>query len=209
VTRRQALGALALLVLAIAVVLVGRAEGRSQTDEQVAGIRDIAAVVGPVDAASADAYRLGAELTCFLYAAGGRPRALELCLDGRDRIVEAVDRRAGRRTSSVRLDPNADVPVADAGSVQRVLRRLERQAAVRLWQTANAEVRQCLDKRDRCAASVIALEAMGRGEASASGMDWLPELVAQAAAIARERPRDAPSRLAALDSLVARRLGGG
>jgi hypothetical protein len=116
----------ALLALG-ALVLVGRGEGHRHAREENRGIAEIRALVGPLDSKSLDRYRLLPQFSCLLYARDRNPFALELCVDARGRVVEAIDRRNRRkpRIYSLREDPSAATVRVDRAEVDRLLRHLE------------------------------------------------------------------------------------
>lgn len=92
ITRRSTTVAVAVVIVAIGVVLVGRYERARERRKQLDGIALVRALVGS-RIAKPDNYRVSTNLYCLLYSARGRVFALELCSDQYGRIVEAVDRR--------------------------------------------------------------------------------------------------------------------
>jgi hypothetical protein len=100
--------AVAAIVVAAILVVVGRWEGARSTRAEAARIDEVVAAAGPIDGQKLVGYRL-AELDCLLYRAGKNPYALELCFDPRGRLVEALDRRKGGdpRIGTLRYDPGA------------------------------------------------------------------------------------------------------
>lgn len=116
----------ALLVLGVLVV-VGRSEGHRHAREENRGISEIRALVGPLDSPSLDRYRLLPQFSCLLYRRGGNAFALELCIDARGRVVEAIDRRNRRkpRIFSLREDPSAATVRVNRAEVDRLIGRLE------------------------------------------------------------------------------------
>ena len=81
-----------LIVVAVAVVVVGRIESNRAVNAQLDGIarvRGAALATGK----RPDAYRLTPTLDCLLYGVGPNPYALELCYDHSGGLVEAIDRR--------------------------------------------------------------------------------------------------------------------
>lgn len=111
---------------AVALVLVGRWEGERHADAEVRGMRGVLAAVGPLGNSSLDAFRVSlVPFDCLLYRRGSNPYALELCIDERGRLVEALDRRSGSlRVWSLREDPDASPIRFDRAEVNRLLRRL-------------------------------------------------------------------------------------
>jgi hypothetical protein len=126
---RRSGGALAAGVAVLAALVpIGRWERSRHADSELAGMRRVAALVGPLDSASLNAYRVnvGLGMDCLLYRRGRNRFALELCFDKHGRLVEAIDRRAGGdpRVSSLREDPSASTIRYDRRLVDRLLARL-------------------------------------------------------------------------------------
>ena len=127
-SRGVRLGLLGLAVVAALALLVavGRWEGARHADRENRGIARIRRLVGPLDSPTLTAFRLLPSFSCLLYKRGGNQFALELCIDGRGRVVEAIDRRNGRpRISSLREDPSAATVRVDRAEVDRLLGKLE------------------------------------------------------------------------------------
>jgi hypothetical protein len=106
--RRPLIAAAVLAVGLLALIPVGRWEARRHARSELAGIRTVLAVIGPIDDPSLDAYRQGvaASLDCLLYKRANNPFALEFCVDPRGRVVEAYDRRGSSpKIWSIREDP--------------------------------------------------------------------------------------------------------
>ncbi len=83
--------------------------------------------VGTIDNRTLDAYRIGVDsrFDCLIYKRGADRLALELCFDGKGRLVEAIDRRSGKpRIASLREDPGASTIRVDRAEVVRLLKRL-------------------------------------------------------------------------------------
>jgi hypothetical protein len=124
VSRRVAV-ALALATVAVSVLLVavGRWEAAGRADEQNAGMRRVLAAVGPLDSPSLKAFRYLTSFQCLLYERNGNPVALELCVDERGRVVEAIDRRGSGdpEISSLRDDPGRSTVRVDRAEVDRLL----------------------------------------------------------------------------------------
>ena len=116
--------AAAIAVLAVLVV-VGRHEGTRHARQENRKIAEIRRLVGPLDSPSLDAFRLLPQFSCLLYKRRGNRFALELCVDGQGRVVEAIDRR-GRtpRIASLREAPQDATVRVDRGEVDRLLRKL-------------------------------------------------------------------------------------
>ena len=116
--------AAAILLLALLVV-VGRHERAVHARAENRGIARIRGLVGPLDSPSLDAFRLLPQFSCLLYERGANRFALELCMDGKGRVVEAIDRR-GRtpKIASLREDPTHATVVVDRAEVDRLLHKL-------------------------------------------------------------------------------------
>ena len=131
--RRWAVGALAVLLVLLALIPLGRWEARRHARHELAGIRRVLAEIGRFDQPSLDAYRVGVgthyELSCLLYRRGTNPFALEFCFDGAGRVVEAYDRRGGSpRIWSIREDPGASHIVIDRPRLVALIERLQKPA---------------------------------------------------------------------------------
>jgi hypothetical protein len=107
-SRNAAALAVAAVVVAVGLVVVGRWEGARSVRAEAARIDEVRAAAGPLDGSRLVGYRL-AELDCLLYRDGKNPYALELCFDPHGRLVEALDRRRGGdpRIGTLRYDPRA------------------------------------------------------------------------------------------------------
>jgi hypothetical protein len=119
--------ATAALVAALALVLIGRWEGKRHAREELAGLRTVLAAIGPLDQESLDAYRrgVGPGLDCLLYKRDANPYALEICVDGEGRVVEGYDRRGGSpKIWSIREDPSASTIRVDRARVTALIDRL-------------------------------------------------------------------------------------
>jgi hypothetical protein len=116
-----AAGALVVLVL---IVLLGRWERSRWVDEQVRGMERVRAAIGPLDSPGLIGYRVLPQFDCLVYRSGSVIFALELCVDGSGRVVEAIDRRHGRTYYSLRAEPSASTFRIDRGTVARLLRKM-------------------------------------------------------------------------------------
>jgi hypothetical protein len=119
--------AVALAAVLLLLVLVGRWEGRRHERAEVAGMRRVLALVGPIDNPTLNAYRIDIdfEFDCLLYRRGANRFALELCFDRSGRLAEAIDRRRGTsRIWSLREHPQASTIRVDRSEVVRLLKRL-------------------------------------------------------------------------------------
>jgi hypothetical protein len=120
--RAALVGVVAIAVLAL-LVLVGRWEGRRHADEENAKILRIRETVGRLDRPRPTGFRILNPFTCLTYGRDGNKYALELCVDGTGRVVEAIDRRGGTpRIATLREDPGAATVRVDRGEVDRLLR---------------------------------------------------------------------------------------
>jgi hypothetical protein len=120
--RAAVLVAVGIASLALLVV-VGRWEGRRHADKENAKILRIREAVGPLDRPRPTGFRILNPFTCLTYQRGANKYALELCVDGAGRVVEAIDRRSGTpRIASLREDPGAATVRVDRGEVDRLLK---------------------------------------------------------------------------------------
>jgi hypothetical protein len=113
--------------LVVGLGLLGRYEGRRHDHDEVARMRHVVALVGRLDNASLDEFRIDIDFKfdCLLYRRGANPAALELCFDRSGRVVEAIDRRTGKsRFASLREQPQASTIRFDRAEVVRLLKRL-------------------------------------------------------------------------------------
>jgi hypothetical protein len=124
--RRWLVGAVGVLVAALALVAVGRHERASEREWNLDGIAVVRYLVGagidhPVS------YRLPVGLRCLIYKRDGRPFALELCVDPYGRVVEGVDRRGSvPRFYSVTAEPGVADERFASSTVDRLLAGLKR-----------------------------------------------------------------------------------
>jgi hypothetical protein len=125
VTRRAALFVLLAALGLLALVPVGRWERSRRADEQVRGMAQVLAAVGPLESDRLKAFRYLANFQCLLYQRGANPFALELCVDRRGRLVEAIDRRGGEPAIwSLRDDPTRTTIYLDRREVDTLLHRM-------------------------------------------------------------------------------------
>lgn len=88
-------------------------------------MRTVVAAVGPLDNPSLSAFRYLSNFQCLVYRRGADPVALELCVDARGRLVEAIDRRSReRKIWSLRDDPTRSTILLDRAEVDRLLVRM-------------------------------------------------------------------------------------
>jgi hypothetical protein len=121
------LGALGVLLGLLALAAIGRAEAAHRGRDQSRAIGRLGAEIGPLDSPSLDSYRyFSADVQCLLYRRGGDPFALELCIDERGRVIEAIDRRTAPepRIWSLRDDPSRASVRVDRADVNRLLEQM-------------------------------------------------------------------------------------
>jgi hypothetical protein len=122
--RSVALAAVA-VVVAAALVAIGRLERSAQAHREANGFRIVERLIGPLDSPTLSGYRVFSTFDCLTYRRGTNPVALELCVDRRGRVVEAIDRRQfTRRIWSLRSDPSASTVHVDRAEVDRLLRKM-------------------------------------------------------------------------------------
>lgn len=138
-SRRVAAAVLAALVVAAALVAIGRWERARRADEQLAGMRGVLERVGPLASPSLSAFRYLKSFQCLLYERGGNRVALELCFDADGRVIEAIDRTGdgGPRIWSLRDDPSRSTIRVDRAEVDRMLVRMG--VPTRLIEAAHAQ----------------------------------------------------------------------
>ena len=111
------------VVLAL-LVAVGRWERDRWVRGQVHGMERIRAAIGPLDSSTLVGYRMLPAFQCLVYRRGTNPYALELCVDGAGRVVEAIDRRATRTYFTLQSHPSASTLRVDRAMVTRLLREM-------------------------------------------------------------------------------------
>jgi hypothetical protein len=112
-------------VVLVALVPIGAWERERRADGESAGMRSVLQEVGPLDSQDLRGFRIFANFQCLVYERGRNDFALELCVDARGRVVEAIDRRDGTaEVWSLRDDPSRSQVVVDRGEVNRLLRRM-------------------------------------------------------------------------------------
>lgn len=112
------------VILLAALVGVGRWERGRWVRSQVHGMERVRAAIGPLDSASLIGYRVLPGFDCLVYKRGADPYALELCTDTAGRVVQTIDRRGGRRYSSLQAEPAASTFRVDSRTVDRLLRKM-------------------------------------------------------------------------------------
>ena len=123
--RRVAPVVVAVSVVLAALVAIGRWERHGEVADQVRGMRSVRALIGPLDNPTLSGFRALPAFDCLVYRRGGNPFAVEICVDGTGRVVEAIDRRAsGRHIYTLRFEPTASTLRVDRREVDRLLRRM-------------------------------------------------------------------------------------
>jgi hypothetical protein len=113
------------IVVAVALVAVGRFERSHQVRREVNGFRVVQRLIGPLDSPSLSGFRVLPSVDCLTYRRGANVFALELCVDKAGRVVEAIDRRSfDRRIWSLKFDPSSSAVRVDRAEVDRLLRRM-------------------------------------------------------------------------------------
>ncbi len=124
-SRRSVGVALAVAVLAVVLVLVGRWEARREADRETNGFHIVQRLIGPLDSRTLSGFRVFPAFDCLTYRRGKNPFALELCVDASGRVVEAIDRRTfDRRIWSLRFDPALSTDRVERAQVNRLLRKM-------------------------------------------------------------------------------------
>lgn len=125
VRRAAAAAAVAALVVLVGLALLGRWERRRWVDSQLRGMRRVEQAIGPLDQRRLSGFRVLPQFDCLVYRRGIDPLALELCVDGRGRVIEAIDRRAVTRIYyDLHSDPGAASIRVDRREVVRLLRKM-------------------------------------------------------------------------------------
>ena len=124
-TRNLALVVTAALVVLVALVAIGRWEGRREATREINGFHVVQRLIGPLDSPTLSGFRVFAAFDCLTYRRGANPFALELCVDHAGRVVEAIDRRQEtRRIWSLRYRPTASTDRVDRTEVDALLRKM-------------------------------------------------------------------------------------
>ena len=114
---RWLVAAACVIVAAVLVVIVGRAELASERRKEIDGIALVRSLVGG---------KIAKPVNCLIYESGGRPIALELCADRYGRIVEAVDRRGSLPVFyNITFEPQVATEHIDMHFVAQAIARLE------------------------------------------------------------------------------------
>ena len=123
--RRAAFAGAAALVAALVLVGIGRWEARRHADHENEGIARVVAEIGPLDASDLSGYRRLTIFDCLTYRRSANPFALELCVDGDGRVIEAFDRRRGEPSIwSLREDPARATNRVSRPAVDALLRKM-------------------------------------------------------------------------------------
>ena len=113
------------LAVLLALVPIGRWERSQRADEEVRGMERVLAAVGPLESDSLKGFRYLENFQCLLYRRGRNDFALELCVDKRGRLVEAIDRRSGEpEIWSLRDDPTRSTIYLDRLAIDTLLHRM-------------------------------------------------------------------------------------
>lgn len=124
---RRVLAVAAFIVVAAVVgaALLGRWEKSRWVHAQERGQERVLRLVGPLDQRSLAGFRVLPQFDCLVYRRGAELLALELCVDRRGRLIEAIDRRGGaRRYYDLESDPGAASIQLDRAEVDRLLRKM-------------------------------------------------------------------------------------
>jgi hypothetical protein len=123
---RVAAAVVASVLLALLLVATGRWEARRHAAEENDGIARLVAEIGRLDQPQLSGYRRHTIFDCLTYRRGANPFALELCMNGQGRVIEAIDRRRGDPDVwSLRDDPARATNRVDRQLVDRLLRRMD------------------------------------------------------------------------------------
>ena len=123
--RRLATAVVVGVAVLVALVPLGRWEHRRELRDTIRGMERVRAAVGTLDSRSLFGYRVLPIFDCLVYRRGPNPYALELCVDGTGRVVEAIDRRGGTpRFYSLRAEPSASTVRVSAAEVRTLLRKM-------------------------------------------------------------------------------------
>lgn len=122
--RRWTVAAVAVVLVLGLLVAIGRWERSRWVRSQVHGMERIRAAIGPLDSRSLIGYRVLPGFDCLVYRRGPNPYALELCVDGAGRVVQAIDRRGTRTYYTVQAEPTASTFRVSRRTVDSLLRRM-------------------------------------------------------------------------------------
>lgn len=122
--RRWAIAAVAGVLVLGLLVAVGRWERNRWARSQVLGMERVRVAIGSLDSPSLIGYRVLPNFDCLVYSRAGNPYALELCVDGAGRVVQAIDRRGQRTYYSLQAEPTASSFRVSRGIVDSLLRKM-------------------------------------------------------------------------------------
>ena len=122
--RRWTVAAVAVVLVLGLLVAIGRWERSRWVRSQVHGMERVRAAIGPLDSRSLIGYRVLPGFDCLVYRRGPNPYALELCVDGAGRVVQAIDRRGARTYYTVQAEPTASTFRVSRRTVDSLLRRM-------------------------------------------------------------------------------------
>ena len=122
--RRWAIAAVAGVLVLVLLVAAGRWERSRWVRSQVHGMERVRVAIGSLDSPSLIGYRVLPNFDCLVYRRGGNPYALELCVDGAGRVVQAIDRRGQRIYYSLQAEPTASTFRVSRGIVDSLLRKM-------------------------------------------------------------------------------------
>lgn len=123
-TRRWAAAAVAVVIVLGLLVAIGRWERNRWVNSQVRGMERVRAAIGPLGSSSLVGYRVLPQFDCLVYRRGANPYALELCVDGAGRVVQAIDRRGLRTYYTLQAEPTASTFRVSHALVQTLLRKM-------------------------------------------------------------------------------------
>lgn len=123
-TRRRAAGAVVIVIALGLLVAIGRWERSRWVSSQVRGMERVRAAIGPLASSSLIGYRVLPQFDCLVYRRGANPYALELCVDGAGRVVQAIDRRGVRTYYTLQAEPTASTFRVSHALVQALLRKM-------------------------------------------------------------------------------------
>jgi hypothetical protein len=117
--------ALFAVLVVVVLALVGRSEKDRWVDSELHGMTRVDRLVGPLDQRSLVGFRVLPQFDCLVYRRGLDLLALELCVNGEGRLVQAIDRRGGgRHYFDLESDPSTASIRVDRAEVDRLLRKM-------------------------------------------------------------------------------------
>jgi hypothetical protein len=123
--RRALVIGVAVALVLVALVAIGRWERDARADDESRGMRQVVAAIGPLDQPSLTAFRYFSAFQCLVYRRGSVRLALELCVDWEGHVIEAIDRRSGSpKIWSLRDDPTRASVRVDRCLTDRLLMRM-------------------------------------------------------------------------------------